>query len=111
MLAKCSNPSCDAVFRYLYDGRVFVLENDAAVGPLTFKRPEYFWLCKGCSSKMTLRLGEDAPVVAMSLLHEIQEKADRAVLDSPDRRDGLTLRNISFPEHNGVRRKIAHSAA
>jgi hypothetical protein len=111
MLAKCCNPSCDAVFRYLYDGRVFVLENDPAVGPEISKRPEYFWLCRRCSSKMTLRLGEDTPVVAMLLLQKIQEKLDGAVLDSPDRKAGVTLRNITFPEHHSPRRKIEHSAA
>jgi hypothetical protein len=74
MIAKCCNPSRDAVFRYLYYGRVFVLANDPAVGIETSKRPEYFWLCQQCSSKMTLRLGEEAPVVAMLLVHEIQEK-------------------------------------
>jgi hypothetical protein len=111
MLAKCCNPSCDAVFRYLYEGRVFVLENDPTVGRETSKRPEYFWLCERCSSKMTLRLGEDTPVVAMLLLHEIQERTDGVVLDSPDRKAGLTLRNIAFSEHHSLRRKIAHSAA
>jgi hypothetical protein len=111
MLTKCSNPACDAVFRYLYDGRVFVLEKDPAVGLETSKRPEYFWLCRRCSSKMTLRLGEDAPVVPMLLLDEIQETPDGVILDSPDRRAGLTLRNVAFPEHHRLRRKIANSAA
>jgi hypothetical protein len=113
MLAKCCNPSCDAVFRYLYDGRVFVLENDPAVEPEISRRPEYFWLCQRCSSKMTLRLGEDTPVVEMLLLHEIQERSDSVVRDSPDRKAGLTLRNVVFsgasqpPAQNRALRRLS----
>jgi hypothetical protein len=93
MLAKCTNSSCDAVFRYLHDGSVFVLENPA-VGPATSKKLEYFWLCKRCSSKMTLRLGKDSTVVAKLLLHEIQ--ADGVPLHSQDRGAGFILRNVTL---------------
>jgi hypothetical protein len=90
---------------------VFVLENDPIVGRETSKRPQYFWLCRSCSSKMTLRLRADTSVVPVVLRHKVQEQHNEPVLDSPDRNAGLTLRNIKFPEHHSSRRKIAHSIA
>lgn len=60
---------------------------------------------------MTLRLGEDTPVVAMLRLPQVQETPDGVALDSGDRKAGLALRNIPFPEHHRLRRKIAASAA
>lgn len=111
MVSKCCNPCCDAVFRYLYEGRVFVLENDRVAGAEPSNRPEYFWLCRTCSTRMTLRLGEDSTVVAMLLRDEVQYRPDGVLRHLEDRKAGLRLRNILFPEHHRVRRKIAQFAA
>lgn len=55
MVANCANPSCSAVFRYLYDGIIFHVTYKPAgasiSGPSTNER---FWLCGDCSAKMTL---------------------------------------------------------
>jgi hypothetical protein len=67
MLAKCTNTLCCAEFRYLHEGTLFRLELDTTVRPLEDKATEYFWLCGGCSAKMTLRLGEEGTVIAVPL--------------------------------------------
>lgn len=60
MLGRCANPACLEPFRRLDDGKLFRVESDPyrAAG----EKPEYFWLCRGCASEMTLSLDEDAGV-------------------------------------------------
>lgn len=101
MLAKCSNPSCFAPFRYLENGKLFRLEGDPAQSASTSNRGEYFWLCDRCSSAMTLRLGEDEAVVAVPIPEPIRSVPAGVALISADRKRGLLLRSISspLPEH------------
>lgn len=100
VLSKCSNSHCAAVFRKLNEGKVFVLENDGAAR-IHQSRREYFWLCPDCSSKMTLRLGEGRKVLAILLPHVLQHKPDEVSVFSQDRKDGLILRSLSFPQARG----------
>ena len=48
MLSKCANPVCSATFRYLHDGKLFLIQG----APKHSLR--YFWLCDSCSRTMTL---------------------------------------------------------
>lgn len=97
MLAKCSNPSCSAAFRYLKGGRLFRLEGDGAVRAGKSSRVEYFWLCGSCSSRMTLHLGEDEAVVTVPLRKPNRDVADGTALISVQKKRGLLLRSISSP--------------
>lgn len=65
MLTKCANPACDAQFRYLHEGKLFILErvNDSASGRSreqstadieTNEHYEYYWLCGTCSRSMVV---------------------------------------------------------
>lgn len=110
MLAKCSNPSCKEVFRYLHDGRVFILESNPVLPPDRLKKPEYFWLCRCCSSKMTLRFGEDEHVSAMSLPAGFEDDPTTK-LCSHDRRAEFMLRTLVFPECLGKKRTSFRSIA
>ncbi len=116
MIAKCSNPSCAASFRYLKDGRLFRLETAPALGSSESNRVEYFWLCDHCSSTMTLRLSEDGSVIPVLLPEPIRGVPDGVALTSANREKGLLLRNVSssLPEHLGgharTRLKGAHHA-
>ena len=94
MLAKCSNPSCSAPFRYLGNGKLFRLEEDPALRTCQSNRREYFWLCDGCSSTMTRHLGEDETVVAVPLPGSIRGVPGGVALISKDRKRGLLLRRI-----------------
>ncbi len=104
MLAKCSNPSCFAPFRYLQEGRLFRLESDPALRTGNCSHVEYFWLCDRCSSTMTLRLGERETVVAVPVPEPIRGVPDDAALISSDRKRGLLLRNVRFPLSEHPRR-------
>ncbi len=102
MIAKCSNPSCAASFRYFKEGRLFCLGSDPALRSKS-NRVEYFWLCHRCSSTLTLRLREDGTVVTALLPEPIYYVADGVALTSADREKGLLPRSVSSfsPEHLG----------
>ena len=91
MLAKCTNTSCCAEFRYLHEGTLFRLELDTTVRPPEDKATEYFWICGGCSAKMTLRLGEEGTVIAVPLPHSVGGDSEEKAFVVGDRKNGLML--------------------
>src|ERR1700722_17418836 len=91
MLAKCTNPSCSAEFRYLHEGTLFRLDLDSAVRPPEGKATEDFWLCGGCSATSTLRLGEDATGFAVTLPPPFAGDSEERAFVVGDRRDGWML--------------------
>lgn len=62
MLSKCANPSCNAPFQYLREGRLFKFDQQQVehAGPrlVTSKKPvrrvEHFWLCADCATRLTV---------------------------------------------------------
>ena len=65
MLSKCANPICPVPFRYLHEGRLYVI---APRGPLSRNKPrcssksgrlEYAWLCSSCSVYLTIQIDEE----------------------------------------------------
>ncbi len=54
MLSQCLNPDCNAIFRYLYEGRIFTVERFVASsdGTKVERRLEHYWLCGKCSKSM-----------------------------------------------------------
>jgi len=61
LLSKCANPGCSEQFRFLHQGKLFVIIPTPAVWAsvddsfsFLFER---FWLCDSCSTKMTLVWG------------------------------------------------------
>jgi hypothetical protein len=54
MLSSCLNPLCKASFRYLYDGRIFTVEQlvTSPDGQSTERVIEHYWLCGECSRSM-----------------------------------------------------------
>jgi hypothetical protein len=56
VVSRCANPSCEAQFKYLHEGRLFqfAAANTSirlAKSRLNF---EFWWLCGQCCSSMTL---------------------------------------------------------
>lgn len=55
MVSRCANPSCDACFKYLGEGRLFQFP---AANPATRGTAggviEFWWLCSRCCLSMTL---------------------------------------------------------
>lgn len=71
MLSKCANPSCDAPFRYLRDGRLFQVERRGAAGiSLSGHNVEHYWLCAACAQRLTLVRKEDGSVQVIPLALE-----------------------------------------
>jgi hypothetical protein len=55
MVSKCANANCLVTFHYLHEGKLFVVDEDAA-GSL-FAAPHRalcFWLCSQCSQRLAV---------------------------------------------------------
>jgi hypothetical protein len=70
MLSKCANPSCQAPFQYLSEGKLFRFDRQrihkATPHLVTEKKParrlEHFWLCSDCANHMTVTWDGDQGV-------------------------------------------------
>ncbi len=102
MLAKCSNSYCSASFRHLDEGRLFLLETDPIFGSSKAKTTEYFWLCKDCSTGMTLCLTQEGGVRPTGLREALRNGPPVAFV-SVNRENGLLLRGVSFLRSNTSR--------
>jgi hypothetical protein len=96
LLNKCSNPSCRESFRYLQQGRLFRLEGDPNASSPNPKRPEYFWLCRNCAGKMTLRLDNSARVTTLRVPDQMQSTESTIDFVALDRRQGQMLSCLHF---------------
>lgn len=95
MLAKCANPLCSAPFRYLEAGGLFRLESDPLDSSDT-RTPEYFWLCRSCAGKMTLRLDEGKGVRVVQSQDTPTPGAEPVSFVLLDRQRGMLLNRINF---------------
>jgi len=65
MLSKCANPTCPTTFRYLHEGRPYVIasrETLARHKPSCSSKSgqlEYAWLCSSCSLYLTIQIDEE----------------------------------------------------
>jgi hypothetical protein len=69
MLSKCANPICHTTFRYLSEGKLYLIDSKASVVRRgTQAEPkhairsfiyEYFWLCSSCCRDMTIEIDSD----------------------------------------------------
>jgi hypothetical protein len=69
MLSKCANPTCPTTFRYLSEGKLYLIDCKAASvrygarAELKYAGKscsyEYFWLCAACSQGMTIQIDSD----------------------------------------------------
>jgi hypothetical protein len=61
VLSKCANPECSEQFRYLHQGKLFLLnpspEIETIDGEFSASLYERFWLCDRCSKEMTMVWG------------------------------------------------------
>lgn len=65
MLSKCANPTCRTLFRYLHEGKLYVISPKEA---LAMRRPtssaksgqiECAWLCSSCCLHLTIQIDEE----------------------------------------------------
>jgi hypothetical protein len=65
MLSKCANRTCPNIFRYLHEGRLYVVASRESLAGRKPKHSnnygqlEYAWLCSSCSFYLTVKIGED----------------------------------------------------
>jgi hypothetical protein len=64
MLSKCANPTCATTFRYLHEGKLYVIDlrEPARHKPRCSSRSgqlEYAWLCSSCSLYLTIQIDEE----------------------------------------------------
>jgi hypothetical protein len=64
MLSKCANPTCATAFRYLHEGKLYVIDlrGPARQKPRCSSRSgqlEYAWLCSSCSLYLTIQIDEE----------------------------------------------------
>lgn len=74
MLQKCANPSCNAPFRSLREGKLFLAETLPQDASQPFdgtrrkmRRREHFWLCDACSIRFTLRFDAEQGMLTVPL--------------------------------------------
>jgi len=95
MLAKCTNPSCSALFLRLAEGQLFRLETGQTVGSSDAKATEYFWLCERCSPGMTLCLTQDGRVMPTDL-REALWNGPEVTFMSVNHDNGRFLHGVTF---------------
>jgi len=65
MLSKCANPTCSTTFRYLHEGRLYVIDPREALArhkPRCSTKSgqlEYAWLCSSCYLYLTIQIDEE----------------------------------------------------
>lgn len=64
MLSKCANPACRTLFRYLHEGKLYVIGPKEALarhkprGSAKSGQIEYAWLCSSCCLHLTIQIDE-----------------------------------------------------
>ncbi|HWR14253.1 MAG TPA: hypothetical protein VN577_05470 [Terriglobales bacterium] len=72
MLRKCVNPFCNRPFRYLSQGKLFVVEFPRrAIDHLSHRIAgrEHFWLCEECAKFMTIAVRREFDSVAVKIIN------------------------------------------
>lgn len=64
MLSKCANPNCPTTFRYLHEGKLYVIASREAPAGRTkcaskSGQLEYAWLRPSCSLYLTIQFDEE----------------------------------------------------
>jgi hypothetical protein len=65
MLSKCANPTCPTTFRYLKEGRLYVIApREALAGhqprcSTKSGQPEYAWLCSSCCLYLSVEVDRE----------------------------------------------------
>src|SRR5205807_208850 len=70
LLAKCANPPCAALFRYLREGTLFRFQSETLQGIPSAGESEYFWLCPNCAKNMIVRLDATSKIRLVRQQHD-----------------------------------------
>jgi len=88
MLSKCASPACSNPFRYLHEGKLYLIESKASSDgrerPTNAKFAsrsralEFAWLCSSCCRDMTIQ-NDDHGIRAV-YKHEIRNSSEQMFL-------------------------------
>jgi hypothetical protein len=86
MLSKCASPACSNPFRYLHEGKLYLIESKASGRkPLpdakfasTSRALEFAWLCSSCCRYMTIQ--NDDHGIRVVHKHEIRSSSEHLFL-------------------------------
>ena len=79
MISNCANPSCNKPFHYLRGGRLYRFDapcarnaseevSNAVLATRRARCAVFFWLCKDCAAKLSLRFnGREVSVMPLAL--------------------------------------------
>jgi hypothetical protein len=65
MLSKCANPNCRTTFRYLHEGKLYVIAPEKSLAghkpkcSSKSRQLEYAWLCSSCCLYLTIQMDEE----------------------------------------------------
>ena len=96
MLSKCANPACSSTFRYLSEGKLYLVDSKAALvrhgAPAEYAGKcciyEYFWLCSSCCRDMTIQIDNKFEI-------SVVRKPEITQDSEPDLHVANAVRNIS----------------
>jgi hypothetical protein len=88
MLSKCASPACSNPFRYLHEGKLYLIESKASSGRGEFSADakfvsrsralEFAWLCSSCCRYMTIQ--NDDHGIRVVHKHEIRSSPEHLFL-------------------------------
>lgn len=90
MLSKCANPTCSNTFRYLHEGKLYLINSASccygrkriAIPANKSGVPEYAWLCSVCCRYLTMRLNEEGGTIAVLSYLELSRENQYALTTS-----------------------------
>lgn len=82
MLSKCANPNCSNTFRYLHEGKLYLIgsrpanakRNGSSRHATEFSAPEYAWLCSTCCRHMSIRFDQKRGAVVVCKSEPLVDK-------------------------------------
>jgi hypothetical protein len=78
MVSRCANPSCDARFKYLSEGRLFQFPGANPANRIYASSViEFWWLCPRCCLSMTLVEDPTRGVKLVPLPRSVQSCSDK----------------------------------
>jgi hypothetical protein len=79
VLFKCANPNCSNTFRYLHEGKLYLVNSCPAKAKRNgssrheSRPPEYAWLCSSCCRHMSIRYDEELGAMAVRNREPLQD--------------------------------------
>jgi len=95
MVSKCANPDCDRPFKYLHDGKLFIVGHPTETPNGTDKLRVLF-LCKECSKDHTVLVHQGEPIIVFAGQGDGEQRAGAMPGADEKPHTNATLRELNF---------------